>query len=62
MKGNVRQVPVGLPIGQNEPIGVQEQLASSHCLSHTPERTNRWPDQDTERGAENDFRVGSSTG
>jgi hypothetical protein len=34
-----KSVPVGSPIGQNEPIGVEEQLASSHWLSHTTERT-----------------------
>jgi hypothetical protein len=28
-----KSVPVGPPIGQNEPIGMQAQLASSHWLS-----------------------------
>jgi hypothetical protein len=33
-------VPIGSPLGQNEPIWLQEQLPSSHCPSHTTWRTN----------------------
>jgi hypothetical protein len=33
-------VPVGSPVGQNVPIGVQEQFGRSHLLSHTTEQTN----------------------
>jgi hypothetical protein len=35
-----KSVPFGLPVGQNKATGVQEQLASSHWLSHTTERAN----------------------
>jgi hypothetical protein len=45
-----KQVPIDSPIGQNEPIGVQEQLASSYWLSHTTKWTNRRKDQDNQCG------------
>jgi hypothetical protein len=49
MQGN-KSVSNGLPIGQNEPVTMQEQLSSCHWLSHTTERTMRRQDQDSQHG------------
>jgi hypothetical protein len=49
MQGN-KSVSNGSPIGQNEPVTVQEQLPNCHWLSHTTERTRRRRDQDNQHG------------
>jgi hypothetical protein len=46
-QGN-KSVPGGLPIRQNEPVRVQEQLPSCHWLCHTTEGTSRRWDQDNQ--------------
>lgn len=45
-----KSVQVGSHIVQDEPIGTQDQLASSHCLLHTAEQTKRKQTQHNKHG------------
>jgi hypothetical protein len=47
-----KSIPTDLATGQNEPIELQEQLASSHWFSHRTEWTNRRQDQDNQHDPE----------
>jgi hypothetical protein len=47
-----KSAPIGSPVGQNEPIVVQKQLASSHWPSNTIQRNKRRQDQYTQCGPE----------
>jgi hypothetical protein len=49
-----KSVTFGWPIGQNGPIEVQEQLASSHWLPYRNEQTYRRQYQNGQRGPEKD--------
>jgi hypothetical protein len=45
-----KSVPIGSPIGQNERIEMQKQLAISRWLSNITERTNRRQYHDNHSG------------